>query len=86
MESDDDDDMPSPFTTPCSCGSFAADDDSAKNVAIAESKLRKVLVRSSVGFVMVASFVGIVWAGHLYLSALVVLIQVRRRFVCRRIL
>lgn len=76
--SDDDDDLPSPRANPPSGGAFAAgDDDSAKNVSVAESRLRKVIVRSSVGFVMVTSFIGIVWAGHLYLSALVVLIQVR---------
>lgn len=45
-------------------------------VAIAESRLRKVALRSSVGALMVTGFVGIVWLGHLYLSALVVLIQV----------
>lgn len=46
-------------------------------VAVAESKVRKVILRCTVGALMVTSFLGIVWLGHLYLSALVVLIQVR---------
>lgn len=50
---------------------------SAKSVAVAESRMKKIILRSTVGLVMVTSFVGIVWAGHLYLSALVVLIQVK---------
>lgn len=73
--SDDDDDATSPrpqLQTNAALDSSA----SLNNVAIAESKVRKVIIRSVVGFVMVTSFVGIVWAGHLYLSALVVLIQV----------
>lgn len=45
-------------------------------VAVAESRVRKIALRTSVGAVMVTGFVGIVWAGHLYISALVVLIQV----------
>lgn len=51
---------------------------SATNVAVAESRFRKIIIRSLVGIVMVNSFLLIVWAGHLYLIALVVLIQVNR--------
>lgn len=83
--SDDDEDATSPHGTtspdraPSSAPVSAASHDNNKSqssVAVAESRLRKVIVRSVVGFFMVTSFVGIVWAGHLYLSALVVLIQV----------
>lgn len=73
--SDDDDDVNSPRGAPPG-GSFSSASGSHNGVAVAESRLRKVIVRSVVGFFMVTSFVGIVWAGHLYLSALVVLIQV----------
>lgn len=55
-------------------------------VALAESRLRKVALRSSVGALMVTGFVGIVWLGHLYLSALVVLIQVSCCAVCNNLL
>lgn len=72
--SDDDEDAISPRGTPG--GAFSSGSAPQQNVAAAESRLRKVIVRSVVGFFMVTSFVGIVWAGHLYLSALVVLIQV----------
>jgi len=72
--SDDDEDFASPRGPPPG-GSFSSAAPQ-NSVAVAESRLRKVLVRSVVGFFMVTSFVGIVWAGHLYLSALVVLIQV----------
>ena len=71
--SDDDEDVASPRGPPPG-GSFSSAPQNS--VAVAESRLRKVIVRSVVGFFMVTSFVGIVWAGHLYLSALVVLIQV----------
>ena len=73
--SDDDEDVNSPRGPPPG-GSFSSAPGSHNSVAVAESRLRKVIVRSVVGFFMVTSFVGIVWAGHLYLSALVVLIQV----------
>lgn len=73
--SDDDEDVNSPRGAPPG-GSFPSAAGSHNSVAVAESRLRKVIVRSVVGFFMVTSFVGIVWAGHLYLSALVVLIQV----------
>ncbi|CAM9111681.1 unnamed protein product [Hapterophycus canaliculatus] len=71
--SDDDEDAISPRGIPG--GAFSSSSPPQQNVAVAESRLRKVIVRSVVGFFMVTSFVGIVWAGHLYLSALVVLIQ-----------
>ncbi|CAM9479852.1 unnamed protein product [Discosporangium mesarthrocarpum] len=48
---------------------------SGGDVALAESKLRKILVRTTVGLAMVTGFIGTVWAGHLYLSALVVAMQ-----------
>lgn len=73
--SDDDDDVNSPRGAPPD-GPFSSASSSQNSVDVAESRLRKVIVRSVVGFFMVTSFVGIVWAGHLYLSALVVLIQV----------
>lgn len=75
--SDDDDDAPSPPTYVPPGKSFSSSDP-VNNVAVAESRVRKVIVRSIAGLGMVTGFVGIVWAGHLYLSALVVLIQVRR--------
>lgn len=82
--SDDDEDVNSPREAPPG-GSFSSAPGSAHNsVAVAESRLRKVIVRSVVGFFMVTSFVGIVWAGHLYLSALVVLIQVGYRVLLLR--
>lgn len=74
---DDDDDAPSPPTYLPQGKSFSSSDP-VNNVAVAESRVRKVIVRSIAGLGMVTGFVGIVWAGHLYLSALVVLIQVRR--------
>ena len=46
------------------------------NEAAAEFRVRKIAVRSLMGLIMVVSFIVIVWAGHLYLSALVVMIQV----------
>lgn len=73
--SEDDEDVNSPRGAPPG-GSFSSASAPHNSVAVAESRLRKVIVRSVVGFFMVTSFVGIVWAGHLYLSALVVLIQV----------
>ncbi|CAN0409351.1 unnamed protein product [Ectocarpus fasciculatus] len=78
VESSDDEDDTSPRGNSAG-GTFSsapAARNTQTNVAVAESRLRKVIVRSVVGFFMVTSFVGIVWAGHLYLSALVVLIQV----------
>ncbi|CAM9371368.1 unnamed protein product [Ascophyllum nodosum] len=45
------------------------------NEAAAEFRVRKIAVRSLMGLIMVVSFIVIVWAGHLYLSALVVMIQ-----------
>lgn len=75
--SDDDEDAISPRGTP---GGAFPSSSATQHVAVAESRLRKVIVRSVVGFFMVTSFVGIVWAGHLYLSALVVLIQVGVRW------
>lgn len=78
VESSDDEDDFSPRGNPAG-GTFSSAStarNAQTNVAAAESRLRKVIVRSVVGFFMVTSFVGIVWAGHLYLSALVVLIQV----------
>ena len=74
---DDDDDAPSPPTYLPPGKSFSSSDP-VNNVAVAESRVRKVIVRSIAGLGMVTGFVGIVWAGHLYLSALVALIQVRR--------
>lgn len=74
---DDDDDAPSPPTHLPQGKSFCSSDP-VNNVAVAESRVRKVIVRSVSGLGMVTGFVGIVWAGHLYLSALVVLIQVGR--------
>lgn len=82
--SDDDDDAPSPraprsrdgvgaFSGSSSSGGVAVGPSAAP---AAESRVKKVIVRSIMGFLMVTGFVGIVWAGHLYLSALVVLIQV----------
>lgn len=49
-------------------------------VTVAESRVRKVILRCAVGILMVSSFLGIVWLGHLYVSALVVLIQVSASF------
>lgn len=74
---DDEDDALSPRTSPPSGKSFSSSDP-VNNVAVAESRVRKVIVRTIAGLGMVTGFVGIVWAGHLYLSALVVLIQVSR--------
>ncbi|CAB1120846.1 unnamed protein product [Ectocarpus sp. CCAP 1310/34] len=77
VESSDDEDEASPRGKSAG-GTFSSATtarNTQTNVAVAESRLRKVIVRSVVGFFMVTSFVGIVWAGHLYLCALVVLIQ-----------
>lgn len=78
VESSDDEDETSPRGKSAG-GTFSSASTAQStqtNAAVAESRLRKVIVRSVVGFFMVTSFVGIVWAGHLYVSALVVLIQV----------
>ncbi|CAM9680764.1 unnamed protein product, partial [Choristocarpus tenellus] len=57
------------------CNGEESQPQSFAEVALAESKGRKILVRTVVGVGMVAGFLGIVWAGHLYLSALVMLLQ-----------
>ena len=45
-----------------------------------ESKLRKVLVRLVVGLSMIAAFLGIIYAGHLYVCLLVAFLQVIIKF------
>lgn len=75
--SDDDDDVyPRSGTTHKREGGSGGFIGGGGAVAVAESKLKKVAVRCAMGAVMVCSFLCIVWAGHLYLSALVVVLQV----------
>ena len=49
---------------------------SADEVKKSESKLQKILIRTFYGALMVAIFFGLIYAGHLYVVLLVVLIQV----------
>lgn len=78
VESSDDEDGVSPDSLRYQNSKSLSQLPTGQEVATAESRSRKIIVRALVGFAMVSGFLGIVWAGHLYLSALVVLIQVRQ--------
>ena len=48
----------------------------AEEVKKAESKLKKILTRTFFGALMIGVFAGLIYAGHLYVCLLVLLIQV----------
>jgi phosphatidate cytidylyltransferase len=57
-------------------GDNEGDVDSARSQASSsESKLRKIVMRTVVGLAMIFTFSGIIYAGHLYVCGLVVLLQ-----------